>query len=185
MTSLATQNSLLLNKLIEYYNEDNNLKKILTIINGESEVSLRLIDWFATNYSKKNFTVYNLKRKDGTPYRFKVYIDYKLKLKAYSKKRFDPFCRWERITIPYEGEKYIQTTIGQLNFFKWILENKILDYIRLHYNEINNDMNKRNSTTKNRKVKVKSKTRKTREELSVSASKSIKKENIEIVVSFK
>ena len=185
MTSLATQNSLLLNKLIEYYNEDNNLKKILTIINGESEISLRLIDWFATNYSKKNFTVYNLKRKDGTPYRFKVYIDYKLKLKAYSKKRFDPFCRWERITIPYEGEKYIQTTIGQLNFFKWILENKILDYIQQHYNEINNDMNKRNSTTKNRKVKIKSRTRKTREELSVSASKSIKKENIEIVVSFK
>ena len=94
MTSLATQNSLLLNKLLEYYNEDNNLQKILTIINGESEISLRLIDWFATNYSKKNFTVYNLKRSDGTPYRFKVYIDYKLKLKAYSKKRFDPFCRW-------------------------------------------------------------------------------------------
>ena len=184
MTSLATQNSLLLNKLIEYYNEDNNLKKILTIINGESEISLRLIDWFATNYSKKNFTVYNLKRKDGTPYRFKVYIDYKLKLKAYSKKRFDPFCRWERITIPYEGEKYIQTTIGQLNFFKWILENKILDYIRLHYNEINNDMNKRNSTTKNRKVKVKQ-TRKKREELSISASKSIKKEQVEIIVDFK
>ena len=38
---------------------------------------------------------------------------------------------------------------------------------------------------KNRKIKIKSRTRKTREELSVSASKSIKKENIEIVVSFK
>jgi hypothetical protein len=185
MTSLATQNGLLLNKLLEFYNKDNNLKKILNIINGESSVSLRLIDWFATNYSKKFFTVYNLKKSDGTPYRFKVYIDYKLKLKAYSKKRFDPFCRWERITIPYEDDKYIQTTIGQLNFFKWILENKILDFITQHYNEINNDMNKRNSTTKNRTVKVKTRTRKTREELSVSASKSIKKENIEIVVSFK
>ena len=185
MTTLATQNSLLLNKLLEFYNKENNLQKILGIINGQSTISLRLIDWFATNYSKKNFTVYNLKRSDGTPYRFKVYIDYKLKLKAYSKKRFDPFCRWERITIPYEDDKYIQTTIGQLNFFKWILENKILDYIQQHYNEINNDMNKRNSTTKNRKVKIKSRTRKTREELSVSASKSIKKENIEIVVSFK
>ena len=185
MTTLATQNSLLLNKLLEFYNKENNLQKILGIINGQSTISLRLIDWFATNYSKKNFTVYKLERSDGTPYRFKVYIDYKLKLKAYSKKRFDPFCRWERITIPYEDDKYIQTTIGQLNFFKWILENKILDYIQQHYQEINNDMNKRNSTTKNRKVKIKSRTRKTREELSVSASKSIKKENIEIVVSFK
>ena len=47
-------------------------------------------------------------------------------------------------------------------------------------------MNKRNSTTKNRKDKEKGKqTRKTREELSVSASKSIKREEVEIVVSFK
>lgn len=185
MSTYQTQNSLLLNKLLEYYRVDNNLNKILKIINGESTISLRLIDWFATNYSKKNFTVYELKRSDGTPYRFKVYIDYKLKLKAYSKKRFDPFCRWDRIQIPYDEESYIQTTIGQLNFFKWILENKILDYIEKHFDEINKDMNKRNSTTKNRKTTVKTKTRKTREELSVSASKSIKKEEVQIVVSFK
>ncbi len=180
-----TQNSLLLKKLMEYYNKDDNLNKILKIINGESTISLRLIDWFATNYSKKNFTVYTLQRENGDHYRFKVYIDYKLKLKAYSKKRFDPFCRWDRITIPYDKESYIQTTIGQLNFFKWILENKIIDYVDKHFDEINKDMNKRNSTTKNRKTKVKTKTRKTREELSVSASKSIKKEDVEIVVSFK
>lgn len=151
--TLQTQNTLLLNNLMEYYNKNNNLEKILNIINGESLISLRLIDWFATNYSKKFFTVYMLKNLQGEDYRFKVYIDYKLKLKAYSKKRFDPFCRWDRITIPYNKESMIQTTIGQLNFFRWVLENKILDYIDKHYNEINNDMNKRNSTTKNRKEK--------------------------------
>mgnify|MGYP001241390267 CR=1 FL=1 len=183
--NLQTQNSLLLNNLMEYYKENNNLEKILKIINGESQVSLRLIDWFATNYSKKHFTVYMLKNSQGEEYRFKVYIDYKLKLKAYSKKRFDPFCRWDRISIPYTNETYVQTTIGQLNFFRWILENKILDYVLKHYDEINKDMNKRNSTTKNRKTTVKTKTRKTREELSVSASKSIKKEEVQIVVSFK
>lgn len=182
--TLQTQNTLLLDNLLAYYNKNNNLEKILKIINGESQISLRLIDWFATNYSKKFFTVYMLKNLQGEEYRFKVYIDYKLKLKAYSKKRFDPFCRWDRITIPYNKDSMIQTTIGQLNFFRWVLENKILDYIEKHYNEINNDMNKRNSTTKNRKEKGKQ-TRKTREELSVSASKSIKRESVEIVVSFK
>jgi len=182
--TLQTQNTLLLDNLLAYYNKNNNLEKILKIINGESQISLRLIDWFATNYSKKFFTVYMLKNSQGEEYRFKVYIDYKLKLKAYSKKRFDPFCRWDRITIPYNKDSMIQTTIGQLNFFRWVLENKILDYIEKHYNEINNDMNKRNSTTKNRKEKGKQ-TRKTREELSVSASKSIKRESVEIVVSFK
>jgi hypothetical protein len=182
--NLQTQNSLLLNNLMGYYKENNNLDKILKIINGESQVSLRLIDWFATNYSKKFFTVYMLKNSQGEDYRFKVYIDYKLKLKAYSKKRFDPFCRWDRINIPYTNDTYVQTTIGQLNFFRWVLENKILDYVLKHYDEINKDMNKRNSTTKNRKEKGKQ-TRKTREELSVSASKSIKRESVEIVVSFK
>ena len=100
-TGLTTQNGLLLKKLMEFYNKDGNMERILPIINGESEVSLRLIDWFATNYSKKNYTVYMLKDSSKQEKRFKVYIDYKLKLKAYSKKRFDPFCRWERIDIPY------------------------------------------------------------------------------------
>ena len=94
-TGYSTQNQLLLNKLLKFYNKDNNLSKILHIINGESKVSLRLIDWFTTNYAKKNFIVYSIDKR-----RFKVYVDYKLKLKAYSKRRFDPFCRWERINIP-------------------------------------------------------------------------------------
>ena len=176
---LPTQNSLLLNKLAVFYNENNNMEKILPIINGQSPLSLRLIDWFATNYSKKNYVVYNIKKRNGEERRFKVYIDYKLKLKAYSKKRFDPFCRWERINIPYKENMEIQTTIGQLNFFRWALENKILDYVEKNLDSINNDMNKRNSVHQKRKKTIKetAKTRKKREELSVSASKSIKKEN--------
>ena len=188
MTSYITQNSLLLNNLLTFYNQDNNLEKILPIINGESKTSLRLIDWFATNYSKKFFTVYKFKHSDGIERRFKVYLEYKLKLRAYSKKRFDPFCRWDRITIPYKDNAHIQTTIGQLNFFRWILENKILDYIEQNFDEISHDMNRRNSTSKNKnknkKGKKETSTRKTREELSVSATKSVKKENVEIIVSF-
>ena len=107
-TNYSKQNGLLLNNLMEYYKK-NKIDNILKIINGESKISLRLIDWFATNYSKKYFTVYNLK-KNNEDIRFKVYIDYKLKLKAYSKKRFDPFCRWERITIPYKENNFILET---------------------------------------------------------------------------
>ena len=172
-----TQNNLLLTNLLEFYNKNNNLDTILPIINGESEISLRLIDWFVTNYAKKNFSVYKKENKE----RFKVYIDYKLKLKAYSKKRFDPFCRWDRINIPYKNDTFIQTTIGQLNSFRWALENDIINYINKNMGEIIKDMNKRNSTSKKRKNKIE---RKRREELSVCASKSIKKEKVEIVVKF-
>ena len=180
-TNYTTQNGLLLNNLLKFYNRDNNLKKMLSIINGESKISLRIVDWFATNYAKQNFTIYHVNNK-----RFKVYVDYKLKLRAYSKKRFDPFCRWERITIPYEEDKHIQTTLGQLNFFKWALENKVIEYIEENYDDIENDMNKRNSTAKRSKKQSssKSKTRKRREELSISATKTIYKEEVEIVVKF-
>jgi len=187
---LQTQNDLLLNNLMEFYNKNNNLKKIMCIINGESNTSLRIVDWFVTNYAKKYYTVYELKNEYSEydeKVRFKVYNDYKLKLKAYSKKRFDPFCRWERITVPYDDEKLMETTIGQLNFFKWALENKIIDYIEEHYTTIEKDMNVRNSTSK-RMTKIEdskdNKTRKKREELSISACKCIKKENVKIVVKF-
>jgi hypothetical protein len=191
---------------------------MLGIINGENRISLRIVDWFVTNYAKMNFTVYEIPVKEGSTEttRFKVYQDYKLKLKAYSKKRFDPFCRWERITIPYDANSSMETTIGQLNFFKWAIENKIIDYIQENYTAIEKDMNTRNSTSKSKQAGVSvssdstadsstdssvdnsrtdntktdnsktdnTKTRKKREELSVSACKCIKKENVKIIVKF-
>ena len=178
--SYTKQNDILLTKLLDYYkqNDNVNMNKMLSIINGESRISLRIVDWFATNYAKKHYTVYTL----NDDQRFKVYVDYKLNLKAYSKKRFDPFCRWDRITIPYDPDKYIQTTIGQLNFFKWALDKNVIKYIENNYSEIESDMNSRNSTAK-RKLPNNA-TRKKREELSISASKSIKKEEVEIIVEF-
>lgn len=91
--NLKSQNELLMNNLIEFYNTNSGLKndsfmKMMNIVNGESEISLRIIDWFVTNYAKKNFIIYNLPSRDhinNNLTRFKVYNDYKLKLKAYSK----------------------------------------------------------------------------------------------------
>lgn len=186
-----TQNDLLLQSLMDFYKSTDNLHKMMRIINGETPISLRIVDWFVTNYSKKDYTVYDLTTADGHTQRFKVYNDYKLKLKAYSKKRFDPFCRWERIPIPYGEDAYVETTIGQLNFFKWAIENQILEYIEGHREEIERDMNTRNNSA-SRKLTASnggslfsdSKTRKKREELSISACKCIKKETVSIVVKF-
>jgi hypothetical protein len=179
--SYTTQNELLLNNLMDFYKDETHLTRMLKIITGDSRISLRIVDWFATNYAKKYYTLYTI---DDTR-RFKVYFDYKLKLKAYSKRRFDPFCRWERISIPYKTGTSIETTIGQLNFFKWAIENRVINYIEENYTVIENDMNNRNSTSKKKEcVLDNSKTRKKREELSISATKSIKKEDVEIVVQF-
>ena len=105
-------------------------------------------------------------------------------LKSYSKRRFDPFCRWDRITIPLNETEHIQTTIGQLNFFKWAMENKIIEYIEDNLSIIDYDMNSRNNSRSRENNKDMKKTRKKREELSVSACRSIKREDIDIVFSF-
>jgi hypothetical protein len=152
-----TQNDLLLHKVLRFYNENGgaNMDLMLSVINGTTNISLRIMDWFVTNYSKKHYTVYDLvgggngAGAGGVAKRFKVYVDYKLKLRAYSKKRFDPFCRWDRINVPHKnGSTYIQTTLGQLNFFKWAIENEVLRYIEENYTAIETDMNIRNNTTR-------------------------------------
>ena len=187
----STQNNLLMNSLIAFYNKDDNLKKMVPVVAGETRVSLRDIYWFVTNYAKKNYTVYDIKgdpSKGSVDKRFKVYTEYKLMLKSYTSKRFDFFCRWNRINIPYTATSSVQTTLGQLNGFKWVLENNIIQYIEDHYDEIKADMNNRNTNSRKRNTNISvssgTKTRKKREELSISATKSIKREDIEIVVEF-
>jgi hypothetical protein len=178
----SSQNSLLLNNLITYYQGNDNLERMLKIINGDVNISLRIVDWFTTNYAKKYYTVYDLP--NGS--RFKVYTDYKLKLRSYAKRRFDPFCRWDRISIPYKGDTHLQTTIGQLNFFKWAFDNNVIDYIESNYAAIEKDMNSRNSTSKRKQAAATGtqKIRKQREELSISAAKTIKREDVQIVIQF-
>ena len=201
MTSVVsrtpTQNELLLSNLMEFYADKQNMDKMVNVVNGETRTSLRIIDWFVTNFAKKYFTVYTIPAKtrcstvingEENRERFKVFNSYKLELKAYNKSRFDPFCRRDRITIPYKNMGMV-TTIGQLNFFKWAIENHILEYIEENYEMIENDMNSRNSISKRKTpdectVGTDNKTRKKREELSISACKTIKKEIVSIVVKF-
>ena len=179
----STQNSLLLDNLLKFYEKNNNIDKILKIINGESTISLRLIDWFVTNYSKKHFVIYNIK-KNNKDKRFNVYIDYKLKLKAYSKKRFDPFCRRNRIKFQCQG-KEIDTTIGQLNFFKWAINNLIVDYISIYKDKIEYDMN---TCLKQMKLQgslmKKEGKRKKRQELSLSATRGLSRNNVLVRLEF-
>jgi hypothetical protein len=154
---IDTQSDVLLNKLLQFYSENTNFEKMINIINGSSPIYLRIVDWFVTNYSKKNYIVYMI-NKDNKMEKVNVYNDYKLKLKAYSKKKFDPFCRWDRINVPYKEDKFIQTTLGQLNFFKWTIENKILEYIEENYKIIETDMNLRNCCSKVKNCSINSTT---------------------------
>jgi hypothetical protein len=72
---------------------------------------------------------------------FLVHDNYKCQLKEYNKKNFDPFCRWTRIRMYYDKTKFFYTTVAQLNFFKWAIENYVLDYILDNLVTIEKSMN--------------------------------------------
>jgi hypothetical protein len=141
---ITSQEDMIIKSLNNFYENDNNITIFLDIINLNSIMSIRLIDYFVTKYSKNNKISYKLDNEDknNKEQLFNVFSSYKQQLKAYQKKHFDPFSRGDR--IPYFlGEQCIITTIGQLNFFKWLISKKVYDYIKDNHDKIQIEMNKK------------------------------------------
>ena len=118
---------LIIASLQRFYAVTPDLEKVIPYLVGDAEISLRIIDWFVTKYSRKNFTSYELNGQN-----FIVYKSYKGQLDAYNKQYFDTNCRRERIQFSIKDYEPFITTIGKLNFFRWALESKLLDYIETH-----------------------------------------------------
>lgn len=138
-TKIIDSKDLLMISLSKFYNIKSNINKIIPLVEQKSHISLRLIDWLVCNYSKKNNTVIT-KERNGNIIHFNVYLSYRNQLKAYSKEKFDPFRRNEHIVFFYDVEKSIETTHGQLNFFRWVIQNDILEFINDNFEEIESDM---------------------------------------------
>ena len=179
---ISSKKDLLMQSLIQFFTNRCNLDQVIPIITGKSEISLRILDWFVTNYSKKNNIHYQINLNNKIK-NFIVYLDYKAQLKAYSKKQFDPFCRRERISFIDHDNNELITTVGQLNFFRWSIENNILEYIKENYNIIESDMN---NSLRNlyKKKNGEENNRRKRTELSISATKTVNKHNVSIIVQF-
>lgn len=127
---------LLVSTLQKFYATCEDKDEVMKLLEGTSEISLRLIDWFVTNYSKQHSVSYVLNGQE-----FLIYTNYKAQLKAYSKKLFDPFCRRERIMFQIQGFPLFQTTVGKLNFFRWAIEKGVLNYMKLNLPRIEKAMN--------------------------------------------
>ena len=183
----ACKQELIIQNLLLFYGNRSDLREILEVLEGNSKMSLRLIDWFVTNYAKKYNICYIVKNQ-----KFFVYNEYKNQLKAYSKKLFDPFCRRERILFQVSDIVPFETTVGKLNFFRWAINNNVLEYIETNLQDIENEMNE--SARELQKIRKEEKTksnqpnkRVTRRKLNlvdVSRNKTIQKYNSPIEIVF-
>lgn len=153
---------LLLSSLNQYYKNNNKKEIFYDIITGKHKLSLRLIDWFVTHYARNNNVYYWSDTKNlyaNIPDDFdsnnikkvNVYLDYRAQLKSYTKLYFDTFRRHQRITFYIDDNVSVETTIGQLNFFRWIFNNNIIDYANDNYDVIYNCMTEQNKYTKKQK----------------------------------
>ena len=185
---LTSQELLKLKGNEEFYDNNENCKKFVNIISGESQISIRLIDHFVTKFSKYNKCSYKLNDNDKEVV-FNVYFDYKNQLKHFQKTHFDPFSRGDRIPF-FMGQTCIITTIGQLNFFKWFISRKIYDYLVEKKDEVFEDMNKKNKNEKkvvnkiSKQIRIKDKIPTEIHKKPMLITNNIDKKTVKIVVSF-
>ncbi len=180
MVRLTCRSDLIMNALITFYKKPGNIERMLEVIRGHSRVSLRLLDFFAANYSKAHNITLTVKAGDeedkASTTQLVVHSSYKSQLRAYSKRNFDPFCRGNHIAFEYADNELLTTTVGQLNFFRWIISNPILEYVEGNVDPIEAEM-KQTEDAQLRKKRT--------EELSLSASRSICKNNdVKMLVTF-
>jgi hypothetical protein len=169
-----TKLSLLMKSLTEFFKNPVYVEQMRSVIDQNSVISLRILDWFITNYAKKYRTTIVVGNKA-----IDVYQNYKLQLKSFSKKAFDPFCRKNKIIFYYTETEYIETSCGQLCFFRWCFENSILNYVQQNLSIIEQDMK-----TSLKSKKGKSSDSQKRQPLSVSAARSVSKQSVSYTVKF-
>jgi len=169
-----TGKELLLSSLTSFYSKNDEYLQILKIIiDGKHKLSLRMIDWLVTIYAKTNNMIYWINNVDitdnniyynlpiGSENNFKkinLYLDYRSQLKSFKKINFDSFRRHDRITFISlnNSELIIETTIGQLNFFKWAFNNKVITYALLNQKIIYDNMSRniQKKTVKKKKISL-------------------------------
>lgn len=176
--ALVGPEDLLIETLLDFYSDPVRMSIFVSIVEQGTVISLRLLDWFSTNYSKFNKIYIN---------KVDIHTDYKNKLNGYRKNLFDPFCRKQRIWVYckssgsdglclrnagsmggnerydlgyryidspeeyYNRKEGIVTTIGQLNFFKWCMEKNVIGYIMNNISNIEKAMTDNTINKKERK----------------------------------
>lgn len=137
--SILSKPKVLFNSLYKFYSSKDNLNTFIFLRNTQkSGVSLRIFDKYTTQYVLSNTKIF-----PGTY--ISVYDSYREQLKSWTKGMFDPNARDHSDPTKYSDEDNIllksfsllipkignieDTNIGQLNFFRWAIQDNIYSLI--------------------------------------------------------
>ena len=86
---------LLMGKITKFFSNVVNFDIMESIVNQHHKISLRVLDWFVSTYAKA--VNVNIEQDDGIV--TNVYFSYLRQLEAFNKRRFDPFCRKNKLQL--------------------------------------------------------------------------------------
>lgn len=171
----------MLESLLKFFSDEEHFNILKRYRDKGGKVSVSLLDWFTVNYAKKNGVRYEI-RKNGRRKSILVEQSYNAALHAHTKEYFDPFARGSKqgrgFAIENSKGEQITTTVRQLNFFRWAINNGVIEYVDKHVDDIYKDMSERSNRGKKKSAEHKKK------QLSVSASKSLGIHQVKMTVKF-
>lgn len=129
-----------LRSLDEWYTEERVACVLVPFCTQTSRVSLRVLDWLVTNYSKKHHIV--LRKQSTAP--FNIHDEYEMARDQRRRSMLDPFRRQtKRLKEVFlrVGDDILHTTVGQLNFLYWAEVSGVIAFALEHSVAIEQDMN--------------------------------------------
>ena len=115
--------------LQRFYEDPERFCQLAKVVRSESAgLSLRVLDFLVTNYCCEHRVEYAVARQGKTVW-CNLHYAYRQQLQQYSKVLFDPFARRGKMMLRC-GDDELQTTPGQMNFFRWAMQWGVLDYAR-------------------------------------------------------
>jgi len=117
---MNSKSTVLFTSLQDYFKDQTKIQKLIDIRDHIYGITPRFLDWFVVHYSRKHPIYVN---------GYHIYELYKNAIKSYGKDHFDPFCRKHKVVIQIFNDALIQTSISQLNFIRWAIDTKIIDFI--------------------------------------------------------
>ena len=109
---------ILLTSLVKFYDAHSNRKRLFEIVNGAILTS-QYVDWFVTDISRRDKIVIS---------NTSIWQSHNDHLKDFGIYYFDPFYRKNRRSVLFNNG--IETTIAQLNYYRWIFNNDIDTYLK-------------------------------------------------------
>ena len=138
------------------------MEQFKNIILGKSFISLRLIDWLLTHFTKiiiykywiddNNKKIFktlpdNIK-KAASLRKFNMYIDYRAQLKSFSKMYLILLEDMNVLIIEFQIKKLLKLLLDNSICLDGFLKNYIYEYIITNYTEISKNMSSKNKNDK-------------------------------------